>query len=158
MFDRSMRNKRRLFFAAIKGDKHEALYLLALDSGARQGELWALEWQDVDLEAGVIRIRRTLKDGNDGIEVGPTKGKSERSITVSRSTLTALRSLRWANNSAQLVFPNSEGGYMRRQTSIGEIGSPFWRKRTFPGWGLPFATFVIAVQRCSCGTVRASRA
>lgn len=65
----------------------------ALDSGARQGELWALEWQDVDLEAGVVRIRRTLKDGNDGIVVGPTKGKSERSITVSRSTITALRSL-----------------------------------------------------------------
>ncbi len=136
------------FLAAIKGDRHEALYLLALDSGARQGELWALEWQDVGLEIGVIRIRRTLKDGNDGIEVGPTKGKSERSITVSRSTLTALRSLRSANDSVQLVFPNSEGGYMRRQNFNRRDWLCILEKARLSGMGFTFHDL-----RHSCATM-----
>ncbi len=47
--------------------------------------------------------------------MGSTKGKSERSVTISQSTLAALRSLDEARASNRLVFPNSDGGYMRRQ-------------------------------------------
>lgn len=136
------------FLDAIKGNKHEALYLLALDSGARQGELWALEWQDIDLEIGVVRIRRTLKDGSDGILVGPTKGKSERSITVSRSTLSALRTLRSANDSAQLVFPNSDGGFMRRQNFNRRDWLCVLEKAKLSGMGFTFHDL-----RHSCATM-----
>jgi integrase len=30
----------------------------------RIGELLALRWQDIDLEAGVLRVRRTLYEGH----------------------------------------------------------------------------------------------
>lgn len=36
---------------AVTGDPLEALYLLAVTTGARQGELLALRWQDLELEA-----------------------------------------------------------------------------------------------------------
>jgi integrase len=103
------------FLAAVKGDENEAMYLLALDSGARQGELWALEWSDVDLKSGVIRIRQTLKDDGGHRAIGPTKGKTERSLTISLTTLTALRTLRKLDLSQELVFANENGGYIRRQ-------------------------------------------
>ena len=40
---------------------------LALYSGLRRGELWALRWEDVDLDAGVIRVRRAwdVHEGED---------------------------------------------------------------------------------------------
>src|SRR3712207_1609668 len=45
---------------AARGDRLEALYVLALHTGMRQGELLALRWDDIDLDAGTLRVRRTL--------------------------------------------------------------------------------------------------
>ena len=49
----------KAFLSAVAGDRHEALYTLALTTGARIGELLALRWVDLDLDAGVLRIERT---------------------------------------------------------------------------------------------------
>ncbi len=46
--------------AAAPGERFEALYVLAINTGMRQGELLALKWEDVDLEGGRLRARRTL--------------------------------------------------------------------------------------------------
>lgn len=40
----------RAFLAAVAGDRLEALFVLALSTGMRQGELLALRWSDVALE------------------------------------------------------------------------------------------------------------
>ena len=45
---------------AAKGDKLEALYVLAVTTGMRRGELLGLKWSDVDLENSTVSIRRTL--------------------------------------------------------------------------------------------------
>src|SRR5215217_3224488 len=50
----------RLLLHAARGDRLEALYVLALNTGLRQGELLALKWENVDLEGGVLRVRYTL--------------------------------------------------------------------------------------------------
>src|SRR5215203_5672066 len=42
------------------GDRLEALYVLAIHTGLRQGELLGLKWDDVDLEDGSLQVRRTL--------------------------------------------------------------------------------------------------
>src|ERR1035437_9282973 len=47
----SVEQARRLI-AAITGDRLEALYLVALGVGLRQGEILGLRWSDVDLEIG----------------------------------------------------------------------------------------------------------
>lgn len=48
---------RRLLEAA-RGDRLEALYVLVVHCGLRQGELLGLRWEDVDLEAGTLHVRR----------------------------------------------------------------------------------------------------
>jgi len=48
----------RKLLAAAAEDRYGALWTLALTSGARQGEILALRWADVDLEAGTIHIRQ----------------------------------------------------------------------------------------------------
>jgi integrase len=50
---------RRLLETA-RGDRLEALYVLAVHCGLRQGELLGLRWEDVDLEAGTLHVRRAL--------------------------------------------------------------------------------------------------
>jgi integrase len=48
------------FLDAVRGDRHEALYVLAITTGMRQGEMLGLQWPDVDLAAGKITISRSL--------------------------------------------------------------------------------------------------
>jgi integrase len=55
----SIAETRRLLEAA-GGDRLEALYVLAVTTGMRQGELLALRWQDVDVENAVVSVRRIL--------------------------------------------------------------------------------------------------
>ena len=49
------------FFEAIKGDRLEALYILAIWTGMRQGELLALRWNAVDLEERVLTVRASVR-------------------------------------------------------------------------------------------------
>jgi integrase len=42
---------------AVAGDRFEALYVLALTTGMRHGELLALSWREVDFEQGVVHVR-----------------------------------------------------------------------------------------------------
>jgi integrase len=44
--------------AAAAGDRLEALYWMAIGTGLRQGELFALRWGDVNLEAGTLQVQR----------------------------------------------------------------------------------------------------
>jgi integrase len=50
----------RAFFEAAREDRLEALYVLAVTTGLRQGELLGLKWEDVDFDAGKISVQRTL--------------------------------------------------------------------------------------------------
>jgi integrase len=64
----------RAFLAAAREDRLEALYVLAIHCGLRQGELLGLRWEDIDLEAGTLQVRRTL-----------TAAKGERTFTVPKT-------------------------------------------------------------------------
>jgi integrase len=46
----------RKLLEAAQGDRLEALYVLAVTTGMRQGELLALKWQDVDLGNATVAI------------------------------------------------------------------------------------------------------
>src|SRR5262245_12801416 len=47
---------------AAEGHRLEALILLAVFTGLRQGELFALAWQDIDLDAGALCVRHSLQE------------------------------------------------------------------------------------------------
>lgn len=48
------------FLEVVKGDPLEALYVLALTTGMRQGELLALQWKDIDFEKRSVQVRHLL--------------------------------------------------------------------------------------------------
>ena len=50
----------KVLLKTASGDHLEALFVLAIHTGLRQGELLGLKWEDVDLESGTLRVRRTL--------------------------------------------------------------------------------------------------
>ncbi len=82
----------RKLMEAAQGDKLEALYVLAMHTGMRQGELLALKWEDVDLNEGVIRIRRTLVRSGGRIALGEPKTKgSRRPVYLTGAAVEALR-------------------------------------------------------------------
>jgi len=81
------------FLTAAKaaGPQNAAFYGLALDSGARKGELCGLAWADVDLDAGKIHIIRQLTKGGSKPTFGPPKGKRPRTVTLSAETVALLK-------------------------------------------------------------------
>jgi len=82
---------RRLLDAAAE-DRLEALYVLAVHTGMRQGEMLALRWQDVDIENAVLSVRRTLTRRGGKVAFGePKTKKSRRSIRLTLQAVDALR-------------------------------------------------------------------
>ena len=45
---------------AARGDRLEALYILGVTTGMREGELLGLRWRDVDLDTGLLTVRYAL--------------------------------------------------------------------------------------------------
>ena len=74
----------RRLVAGSRGDRLHALYVAALATGLRQGELFALRWSDVDLGVARLSVRGTLYRGRGG---GWTVGepKTRRSSSPTRS-------------------------------------------------------------------------
>ncbi len=87
------REEARSLLEAARRDRLEALYVLALHTGMRQGELLGLRWEDVDLENGLLRVRRTLTRNGGKFHFGePKSKKGRRQIHLSRDAANALRS------------------------------------------------------------------
>lgn len=77
---------------AVRGDRLEALYVLAATTGMRQGELLALKWRDIDLESARLSVRRTVtKDGGKLLLGEPKTKKSRRTIALTDGAVNALR-------------------------------------------------------------------
>lgn len=76
----------KMLLKAAEGDKLEALYLLAITTGMRSGELLGLQWKDLDLPTGIVRVRRTVFNGR--IEA-PKTAKGNRSITLTETSIRA---------------------------------------------------------------------
>jgi len=70
-----------------------ALYVLAVTTGMRAGELMGLKWGDVDLAGSALFVRRALQRQNAGglVFVEPKTGRSRRRIVLSRVAIAALR-------------------------------------------------------------------
>jgi integrase len=80
------------FLAETAGkSRYSIVFLLAVYTGMRQGELLGLRWSDIDFERATIHIQQTLS--HDGKELNPhAKTKTSiRSVAISPETITALK-------------------------------------------------------------------
>jgi integrase len=85
------------FLAAARGHRLEALFILALSTGMRRGELLGLKWQDINFQTGMLQVRRILTripsklPGKGYVEAEPKTDKGRRSILLPAFTLQALK-------------------------------------------------------------------
>ena len=98
----------RAVLAAAQGDRLEALYVLALSTGMREGELFGLKWRHLDLDSGVLQVQGTLKRTDTGRAVGKPKTQgSQRKIMLSALAIAALRRHR-TRQAEERLFAGSE--------------------------------------------------
>ena len=113
---------------AARGNRLEALYVLAVTTGMRQGQLLGLRWQDVELDHGSLAVVRNLQPlpglGLTSTKRQKTEGSRHR-VELGVLALEALkahktrqvdeRSLAGATwEDHDLVFPHVLGGPMTR--------------------------------------------
>jgi integrase len=81
--------------ARTSGDRFEPLYVLAITTGLRRGELLGLRWDDVDLERGTLRVGRSLVREGGRHKVGETKTRrGRRQVNLTPRTVNALKAHR----------------------------------------------------------------
>ncbi len=80
---------------ALKNEsiKYQALILLALDTGARRGEITGLTWDDIDFEKATININKITQyvKGYGIFEKEPKNRTSTRKVVVSETTINILK-------------------------------------------------------------------
>ena len=77
------------------GDRFEPLYVLAITTGLRRGELLGLRWDDVDLQRGTLRVGRALVREGGRYVVGETKTRRGRRLVIlTPRTVAALKAHR----------------------------------------------------------------
>jgi integrase len=122
----------RTLLDAAKGDKLEALYVLAITTGMRQGELLGLQWKDIDLDAGTLRVNRSVYDG----EIHPPKTEAgNRTIKLPKLALVALKQHRVSaakQRIAEWVFPNVNGGPIGHQNLHNRSWKPLLHNAGLP--------------------------
>jgi integrase len=113
----------RRFLNAAKSDRLYAMYVVALDSGMRQGELFALQWSDIDFKSSSVSVQRSLENVGDQLSVKETKSaKGRRRIELSEFTIRTLqehqkRMLAEGHISGP-VFCDTQGGWLRRSNFL----------------------------------------
>ena len=85
-----------LFLEQAKGTFYENLFILALETGLRVGELSALKWEDIDFKKKVIHVKHTLcyfsKNGKYVFEMHDTKtNNGKRTIPLTAKAINSLK-------------------------------------------------------------------
>jgi integrase len=139
-------------FSELYEEPYRSVCLVALKTGMRMGEIFALRWSDVDLEEAVVRVRRSYTGG----QLGTPKNRERRDVDLLSDVVELLRRQRSEARSAvspeALVFPGVNGStflcgttLLRRElypamkrAGVPRIG-PTHERRTFHSFRHTFA-------------------
>ena len=82
---------------ALRGHRHQGLFVLMLMTGMRRGEALGLKWPDVDLDGASLVVRRALKREGGTIVTGePKTSRSRRGVNLPVPVVELLREHRRA--------------------------------------------------------------
>ena len=111
--------------------KYKTLFLTAIMTGARQGEILGLQWSDVNFINKQIHIRRTF---NHGRFFEPKTKASIRKIDISPMLSKELASwkLKSGGQNDDLVFPSESGTPICKENMVRRHYSPALKKAEIP--------------------------
>jgi integrase len=135
-----------LLAALADGDR--ALWGSALYGGLRRGELRALRWDDIDLDANVIRVARSWDDVDGAIEPKSRAGLRTVPIPSALRGLLVEHRLRRGGHGEDLVFGHSDGRPFE-PSSVRRRALTAWKRAQLDAIGLhecrhTFASLMIA--------------
>ena len=135
------------FLDAAKGDRFYAAFVLAIYLGLRRGELLGLQWDDLDFEAGTLKVRRqvAMVGGRVVVQEPKTPG-SRRVLVLDAGLLKVLAQWKsdqteWARSLAapgkpvprvRWLFPALTGGPMSPQNFVRRHFLPLAAKAGLP--------------------------
>jgi integrase len=94
----------RRFLEAAKGERLEALLVLAITTGMRRGELLALRWKDVDLDRGTLAVTGSLQgESRPTLNIATPKSGKSRSVALGTVAGNVLREHRMRQAQEQLL-------------------------------------------------------
>jgi integrase len=96
----------RTVLQKLRGHALHTFVLTGLATGMRRGELLALRWRDVDLDAGKLRVEQSLEQTRaQGLRFKPPKTRhGRRTITLPALVITQLRAHRKAQQEHRLAL------------------------------------------------------
>ena len=87
----------------LEGRSVYPIFVLALATGMRRGELLALRWRDLDLDGEKLRVEQSLEQTKAGLRFKSPKTKfGRRPVTLPPSAVTVLRAHRKAQAEKRL--------------------------------------------------------
>lgn len=94
------------FLRSANGERLSAAFRVAAMTGVRRGELLALTWRGLDLDAGTVAVtQQLLREADGSYRFGPPKtARSRRLIAIDAGTVAELRAHRAAQNREKLAW------------------------------------------------------
>lgn len=133
------------FLKAAENHRLKALFILALVTGMRLGELLGLKWQDINMTENTLQVRRTLSYTNKigYLETEPKTEKGRRNIFLPAFVIEELKAHRtrqleerlkvgelWENR--DLVFCTAVGSYFNPTSSIQRLFKNILKQAELP--------------------------
>ena len=127
----------KVFIGAAKTKRIAALFILAVGSGLRQGELFALAWDDANFDRATVSVRRSLAEVKGQFTLKePKSRRSRRTISLPPFVMDALRAHREAmfkdGNIKAPVFCSKNGQYQRKSNMIRQVYKPLLKQAGLP--------------------------
>ena len=124
----------RSLLEAARGDKLEALYVLAVTTGMRQGEIIGLRWEDVALVDGILRVNRSVYEG---VASPPKTAAGQRTIRLSERAVLALERHRTnvvaqGESGSGWVFASTKGTPLGHQNLRSRSWKPLLERAGLP--------------------------
>ncbi len=123
------KHQARILLDQVKAHRLEALLVLAVTTGMREGEILALRWQDIDFEDNSLQVQRAVSylKGYGYVESEPKTAKSRRMIKLPVFVVNILKQHRTQQEDQRkevgkawiekgLVFTNAQGYFYSSNT------------------------------------------